>query len=160
MTCAVSHTPQAAVSSERQSKKIIPKKLTDAMLIDLHNLLITPGVHELQTESFAQGRRLLLKLLNSLDCYSAIACITNQTRSIQRPIVNLYQKLAQMDLQESTNQRFTYFLLEEFHFDFFWIELSTDLEQQSWVTAFMQMLHDFNITASTPCIILTQELAS
>lgn len=103
--------------------------LTHLDLINLHSIFMKTDKHVVHTRDIAMGRAIVQKILNSLNYYQNIGCLTpiRITDGAVVPIFTVIQKYAQVyGLKQAINQ----FFIEYIQLDFIWIELTQDLVVQ------------------------------
>lgn len=128
---------------------IAKNDLSDRDIILLSNAFLTSGFHNIQVLSFQGGRDLLWKFLEYLK-YSNVACLSVNYRKNYKNefVINLYDKFS----QEYNEQAINDFLLNEFCFDFLWIECSKELVKESWFLFFKNKLIEYEIANDLPII--------
>jgi uncharacterized protein YjhX (UPF0386 family) len=146
--------PLKTINVIQNNTKIIKKDLTQQDIIDLNDTLLTRGVHELTIHSFAEGRVILKKFLDSLNCYSAIACLTADNFLLSDVADNLYNKMQEKQVLLYPEEKMHEFMLDHFYYDFLWIELTTALSQQTWFSFFVDALISFNFPTIMPIVVL------
>lgn len=103
--------------------------LTHSDLINLHFIFMQPQEHTIHTGDIAMGREIIQKILNSLNYYQNVGCLTRNSFSNKSvlDIFTIIQKYAQVyGLKQAINQ----FFIEYIQLDFIWIELTQDLVVQ------------------------------
>lgn len=120
---------------------------TEQAIIDLHALFITPGIHHIEIESLQKGRTLLEALLTSLNCYTAIACITTNEIAFMTDIYDCSHDLAMQPCIES-------FFAEQFTFDCMLIEPCQSLTRLPWYKKVEKYLYTSTISLHAPIIFV------
>lgn len=103
--------------------------LTHSEVMMLHSICMNPTYSNIQVSDILSGRIIIRKILNSLNYYHAIGClsITRYTQDFVIDIFQAIQKNAQVyGLQYAINQ----FFIEHTQLDFIWIELTENLVAQ------------------------------
>jgi hypothetical protein len=112
-----------------QKVKIFNLPLTHQDMINLHSMFMKSDKHTVHTRDVAMSRAIIQKILNSLNYYQNIACLSRST-IVDTSAINIFaiiQKYAQVyGLKQAINQ----FFIEYIQLDFIWIELTHDLVVQ------------------------------
>lgn len=124
-------------------------------ILELQDLFLTPGFNYLELPSSEAGRELVTSFLNSLQHYSQIACLTTRPEALPQATTSLHDEMAFSGALALSHSRLDAFLLEQFHYDFLWIECTPDLLESPWYGYFEQKLSDFNIAATTPVLLVS-----
>lgn len=100
--------------------------LTNFDLIELHSMFMKLTVSHFQTADVLKGRLIVNKILNSLNYYRQIACLSS-VQPMPLNSIDIFQiihKNAQVyGLEHAINQ----FFIDHMQIDFIWIELTEDL---------------------------------
>lgn len=126
----------------------IPFPYTEQAIIDLHALFVTPGIHHIEIESVDKGRTLLEALLSSLNCYTAITCITANEIAFMTDIYDCSDELATQTCIES-------FFNEQCLFDCMVIEPCPKLAVSSWYKKAEKYLRTSTMSLHAPIIFVT-----
>ncbi len=118
-------------------------------IIELNDVFLTHGIHDITVSDIAAGRTLIDTFLSSLNYYNNVACLTASDIPLRSSIFDIYSEVAGGDLEE--------FFLEQFYFDFLWIEVSPTLTETAWFLNFELKLLSFNMDQLLPVIILSYE---
>ena len=116
-------------------------------ILDLNDAFLTNGIHDITVPSIHAGRGLISTFLSSLNYYSNVACLTAHDVPHDPTIFDIYSEVAGSSLEE--------FFVENFYFDFMWIEALPELTSTVWFTDFEQRLLSFNIDHILPIIVLS-----
>lgn len=128
--------------------------LSDRDILALNDTFLTSGFHTLTISHVLFGRKLLKRFLAQLSCYSQIAYMsTTHVDSADDQIFNIYGFLKARNIFYN-EQALDEFLLEEFCFDFLWIEWSHEFLTEPWFASFKQKLIEFGIDREIPIIIV------
>ncbi len=117
--------------------------LSESDILDFQDIFLTPGFHSLTIGTVSEGRDLITTFLGILNCYSEIGCLTQYTSDLSSDIFNIYDELAFQGALANTNILENFFL-EQFFYDFIWIEASHDLLKTHWYWYFEQRLRMLN----------------
>lgn len=138
-------------------------KFTEQELLHLHDIFLTPGIHTLRLPTIAQGREIVNLLLNSLNYYTNIGCLTVEPLDIATECpahtTNIHQKLVttgylKSDNQYDKNQGFKEFIATDLYNDFIWIESTDKLNSSHYFDDFKHELHNQHIDRQTPILVL------
>lgn len=151
----------AAVHSSHvydQGARIVKRPLTEEDILELNDLFLTNGMHYIVVDTVDAGRLLILTLLASLNCYHAIAALTLEPLRLTINVHNVHRELIQNYMLHD-EQSVDSFFVEQFYFDFMWIEMSDDLVSASWFVDFEQKLFEYKLENHLPivCIRYAQE---
>lgn len=124
-------------------------------ILELQDLFLTPGFNYLTVPSVQAGRELISSFLHSLQHYSQIACLSAGSAELPRDISSLHDEMAFYGALALSHNALESFLLEQFHYDFLWIESSPELMQTAWYGYFEQKLSDFNIASTMPILVVS-----
>jgi len=127
--------------------------LSESEILQLHDMLLTNGLHYIKTSDVSGGRELILTLLQSLKHYQVVACLTTENRALDQDICNVFEELTSFGYLHDGNLE-EYFV-ERTYFDFMWIEATPNLLASPWFNIFLKHLIDFNVDQHMPIIILT-----
>lgn len=124
------------------------------MIIELQDIFLTNGVHIIDVESLQEGRLLIQKFLQALRYYQTIGCLTQQGQSLEEGIFDIHEYLLLYGFLEGKNtNELERFFIEDFNFDFVWIEKKIS-EDNDWSVYFEQRMVHYEIDIQIPIIIL------
>ncbi len=123
---------------------------TETDLLYLNAIFTTKGIHHIRAADELSGRLLIQNVLASLQWYYQIACVAATEEMIIAYADNIITKLSHPYSDGMMEQ----FFLEEFYYDFVWIEMTEDLKQQAWIESFQEHLSFFQIDRIIPIIII------
>ena len=140
----MTHTDAVGLNSHAV-RSIIPKKvnenLTEYDILYLQDAFLINGFHSLHVSNQAVGRTLIHNFLQSLPMYTHNACLTlNNTVDLPATIIDIYAALYNEGLHEQAIEEF---FINEFYFDFVWIEISDALCQAPWFGHFSKILEAY-----------------
>ena len=133
--------------------KIVPYiqyPLADKDIISLQALFTTPGCHAIEVADVQAGRLLITRLLKSLKYHHEIGFVTDSQFDVCAPAVNITSILAGVQDQE----QIVSFFLNEFYYDFIWIEVTSYSDHMAWFHDFYTELINFNIQQMIPVILV------
>jgi hypothetical protein len=130
--------------------------LADDQIIDLHKAMLTNGFHHMHVSSIQEGRAILHLLLDALDYYHDIACLSMNTLPLKPAIFDLHYYLQQGGyLDQKYKDDLEDFFLQRFDHDFLWIELTEELINKPWFCYFEQKLIDLRIQERIPIMVVS-----
>lgn len=136
-------------------EKKIKKPLSEQDILYLQDIFMIPGIHHIKVDSVISGRFIINSMLNSLNYYRNIGCLSAYHLPIQEPIVDIYQELAKKNYFQNPDVNLYDFFLEDFDCDFLWIESSQNLELSEWFPVFEQQTINMNLHKLMPLIIVS-----
>lgn len=142
-----------AMESAR-SMKHVHQSISEYDILELQEIFLTYGLHSIKVPSISFGRDLVIRFLDSLHCYSNIACLSLSARPLRTSVVNLYEELGLSGALAHSHTNLETFLLEHFYYDFLWIEMTQELDEAPWYWYFEQKLLDFNLIKTLPVVIV------
>ncbi len=137
--------------------RIIQEPFSENDVLYLQDLFLTPGVHQITVDSFSKVRIMINKILRSLHYHQKAACLTFVDLLLEPEICDITQVLIADDYLVSKD-RLMLFFLDQFYFDFLWIEETPDLLTSIWYEQFQRHLSEFNFNRSIPIIKVSLKL--
>lgn len=131
--------------------RMIKEPFSENDVLYLQDLFLTPGVHQITVDNFSKVRVMINKVLKSLHYHQKAACLSFVDLCLESEICDIAQLLIADDYLVSKD-RLTLFFLDQFYFDFLWIEETPELLGSRWYEQFKQHLNDFNFNRSVPII--------
>jgi len=132
----------------------------EADVLTLQELFLRPGVHTLPNDSLPFARELVFGMLDSLGCYAAPSYLAVAPQEAEYFLMDntfefIYDTLCSFSdgpaiMRDSIDR----YLLQAFFSDFCCIEETPALIATEWYEHFKQRLHDFDIAARIPVIII------
>lgn len=129
--------------------------LSDIDIIFLHNLLMTPSIHCIKTKNIQSGRELMHLMLDSLDHYQRIGCVSKTRQNELRGYnLNLYKfKKEGRDLTSILEQ----LLVQNLQIDFVWIEMTLELKAEMTDNYFQRLVEVLNQNQQIPVVVVEYE---
>ena len=122
-------------------------------ILCLQDKFLESGIHHIKVKNVATGRELVETFLSSLNnYYENVACLTAKAPTQNLPVCDVYRELKE---RGTSRKAIEDFFIDNFYFDFLWIEASRDLVSKSWFPAFEQMLNTFKIDRTVPVVVIT-----
>lgn len=119
--------------------------ISEQQILELQDLFLTNGIHHIAVPSLKEGRALVYKFIDALRCYSNIVCFTANGDSLRKSIFDMKSYLDDTDLN--------HFLIEEFDFDFVWLE--RDSRNLAGSIKIEEKLSELNFDHHVPIIVLS-----
>jgi hypothetical protein len=133
--------------------KTISERCSEQNIIDLHNEFLHNGFHYLCVKDILVGRHIMHTFLYSLNYYQSVGCLTISSFPLCSSIENIYETLS---LYGYLNKNYlSDFFIQEWYFDFIWIEATDELLNASWFSLFLQYIKDFKCDAALPIFVLS-----
>ena len=130
--------------------------LTEDSIISMHQRFLTNGFYRLTVPSWQEGRNLLENFFKATHYYHDIGCITLESGFFDCCVTHIYHELLYAGyLDPFCEHDLEQFFLEQFYFDFIWIEASKPLLESSWFNFFQEKLVHFKIDTHIPIIIFS-----
>ncbi len=141
------------VAGRRNGSKNIRTPFEESDILYLQNAFTTPGVHAIKVENVQTGRKLVAQLLNSLKWYQDVAYLASSESVPYTGATNIFAYIAQPMTAENIAQ----FFIEDFYYDFLWIEATPTLLKEPWISSFEQQLVNYHIDHMIPIIVISYE---
>ena len=146
-----------APSTWFMAPRLIEEPLSESDILYLQDAFLTNGFHHIQVKNVAAGRNIIRTFLDSLAVYHDTACLTAVDLG-QEGVFDINNALhdgGYLDLLG--DKELEEFFIEEFYFDFMWIEASRELISSAWFIDFERKLEDFKITRHIPMIVISYQ---
>jgi len=134
------------------------QKISEVEILYLQDLFLTPGFHKIKFTNLKVARNQLYTILDSLKFYQNTAALSLQTTGFREDLTDLYSELLQygcLDTPEnSSNENLVSFCLDNFYYDFLWIENPQTLEINQWYQQLLEFIADFKLDQLIPiCLV-------
>jgi hypothetical protein len=131
--------------------------LVEGDILYVQDMFLTSGFHFFTVDDVGLGRDFIYTFLDSLNCFSAIGCLTLSELPLAVSIDDFYHDFVDGRVIDDCSLAWLLdeVLLKKFYYDFFWIEVTGALKSCLWMPYFEQRLIDFNISSSMPIIVLS-----
>lgn len=137
---------------------IVTQPFTDRDILDIQEKFLSNGFQYLKVKNILQGRSIIHDFLNSLSLYNDIVCLTLANEQLREGVTNLYAELHGGD---SLNLLEPYVLdeyfVEDFYFDFMWIEATKNLLRSQEFGKIKEKLIDTVTDQHIPILVFTYE---
>jgi len=124
------------IATKYSSITIGTTHFSDADIVHMYDLLLSPEHVRVQMPDIASGRTILFSFLQSLDYYHDLACITAHSESLPLSVLSLLDYWQVMNyLPQASPESLSNFLLQECTNDFIWVEYDATLQSMECITA-------------------------
>ncbi len=132
----------------------IDKPFTDEAILYLQEIFLQNGFHFLQVEDIEFSRTLVKNFLKSLNCHNDIAAISLEAIDCDKKVNNIYHNLIFNGyIDGRLHSDFEEFFLDQWFYDFLWIEASKKLLNSSWINPFLKKMKELNFDKEIPILI-------
>ena len=138
------------------SPRRIDQSLPAEDILFLQDIFLTSGVHQIVVEDVRAGRKIVGKMLQSMNYYHEVACLTDIVEPpLKKSVINMYNSLAHYCGDDDSYDEVEEFFLEQYFADFMWIELSKGLLQIPIIENAMHALYDLDIIKHIPIVAIS-----
>ena len=130
-----------------QEAKIFEAPYSESDILELQDLFLAEGLHEIRVSSFTQGRQLIDTFLESLHCYYSPGCFTTQGLKNGKNI-DIYKELQSKNIEV--------FFCENLRMDFLWIEMPTKIDEKAKCTDFIKKCQSLQLEKKMPILVVHQ----
>lgn len=144
--------------ADASSLPLIQFPFSESEILDLQDKFLSEGIHHIKVTDLASGRDLVDTFLDSLTAHREIACLTVSNTALESYITNIYHELllhGYIDRFESKNLE--EFFVDQFYFDFLWIECTSKLMEQSWFADFQMNLLNLKLDRQIPILMISYD---
>lgn len=129
--------------------------LSEQQILELQDLFLTNGFHQISVPSIKEGRSLTQIFLRALGCYQTVGCVSNTNMTLKKGIFDIHNYLLACGYLDKENSRdLARFFIEEFDFDFIWIEKK---QNDHWADYFEEKIQEYSIDQQIPIVILLMD---
>lgn len=147
-------TPALVKANLLALSKVIHTSFTEEDILALQDEFLTNGFHYFKVNDIQMGRRVLNTFLHSLRTYyQDVGCLTLSEVPLSDAVTNIYEILEWYGYLRKPYLES--FFLDQWYFDFLWIEATEELLVSSWFCSFSQLLEDFTVNQEIPIFILS-----
>ncbi len=135
------------------------------LLIDdilyLQEIFLLSGLHHLLVPDLVKGRIIVTQLLQALNYYNDIACLTHIVNPpLKNNVTNIGDSLAHYCGNDSSSEKIEEFFLENYYADFIWIEFPQDLRENPFIMQALRTMLDLEIVRRTPIVAFSYQVHS
>jgi len=141
-----------------KSAKKIRGLLSETDILDLEDKFLTNGFHYINVSDVESGRALVYQFLDSLPCYGQRAALSVASTMLDSSITDVYYELVKsgyIDFPSHSNME--EFFIDQFYYDFMWIEASGGLIEQGWFSEFFEKMTFFKLDKHIPVLIISYD---
>ena len=132
-------------NSHPREAKFFKEPYSESDILELQNIFLNKGFHEIQVFNLDQGRKLINVFLQSLYYYHAPGCFTKQNL-IPHKAIDIYEELQSKDAE--------IFFHERPLIDFLWIEMPKKNNEMPAFTKFIQTCEKLQLEKQMPVLAL------
>jgi len=111
----------------------VQQPLSEQAILEIQEKFLSNGFQYLKTKSIKEGRSIIETFLSTLTLYNDIACLTTVKEPMLQKATDLYGIFqAGGYLSPFENHYLEEYFVEQFYFDFMWIEATMDMLTSSW----------------------------
>jgi len=139
------------IASSVHVSKVVKKPFSENDILYLHNAFTTPGIHPISVCSVNIGRKVITQVLDSLKWYQDVAYLAADSTVLSiraTQIIDILKKPV-------TYLEITQFFIDDFYYDFLWIELTQELLETDWISFFEEQLVQLHIEKMIPIIVVS-----
>lgn len=126
-------------------------------VLELQGMFVALGVHVIKTKNIFDGRKIIQTILQSLNYYHNIGCVTN----VGKLPVNICDIISHIRLEKSHKGDLLVDLEDFFTvhpcFDFIWIELTEDMKTQYSSNDIKKIFDMYHVEERMPVLIVNYE---
>lgn len=131
---------------------------SDAEIIRISDMLLTPEIRTWNMPSIAAARTVLWPFLQSLDYYRDIACITLDQSPLPVSVLSLVEYWrATGYLENERSIDFSQFFAQECTNDFLWIECDKALLKTPWFSRVEEEIENWHLEMHMKILYITYE---
>lgn len=131
---------------------------SEAEILELQDKFLSEGIHHIKVADVAAGRDLINTFLDSWTIYRELSCVTLSNMPLESYITNIYHELLlHGHIHRSQSQNLEEFFIDQFYFDFLWIECTSRLTEQPWFADFQMNLFNFRLEQQMPIFMISYD---
>ena len=137
------------------NKNIFSLPFCEHDALRLQEIFVTCGIHMIKTKNIIEGRKIIQKILHSLNYFHNIGCIS-QEHNLPTFVCDIIKHI---EFDNNKNKDNFLLDLEDFltiHpcFDFIWVELSSKMLQQYRQQAIVEIFEMYHVQERMPVILV------
>lgn len=145
---------QSRSSAAMIATALFKEPLTESDILLLQDKFLTNGFQHIQLQNIETGRALIETFLDSMHLYNAVACLTLAHELLPAHVSDVYYELV---TSRYIHNNLEQFILDEFYFDFLWIEATSDLLKSDWYQELEHFIIDYKIDQHIPIIVISYQ---
>lgn len=133
----------------------IEQPFTDRDILDIQEKFLCNGFQYLKSSRVLPGRKMVYDFLKSLSLYHDVACLSLDSAPLEPDITDLYSEL--MDggyLNSYEPYSLDEYFIEQFYFDFVWIEATRKLLLSPWFENVKRKIISAAIDQHIPILVI------
>ncbi len=131
---------------------------SDKDILEIQEKFLSNGFQYLKSQNIGQGRKIIYTFLQSLATYHDIACLTLDPHPLIEGITDLYMELCGGGYLNAFDPHyFEEYLIEQFYFDFVWIEATRSLLISTWFEQIKEKMLEAGINEQIPILVFVYE---
>ncbi len=152
------HMPPTQLITSSHIITTIQDPLSECEILDLQDRFLSNGFQHIKVKNMHTGRRLVHQFLTSLSVYHDVACVTLSDIQLESNVTNVHYELLVGGYLDPFQLRYLEeFFIEDFYFDFMWIEATRTLLTSFWFKYFEKKVLDFKLEQHLPMIVISSE---
>lgn len=153
-TTAHRKTPALVKANLLALSKVIKSPFSEQDILDLQDEFLSYGFHYIKVDTVQDGRRVVNTFLHSLKSYyQALGCLSMAEHYLPDSVTDIYELLEWYGYLKYNSLES--FFVDQWYFDFLWIEATEELLTSAWFCTFSQLLEDFSINRKIPIFIIS-----
>ena len=146
----------SAIAQQIRRARHVREPFSDSDILDLQDAFLNNGIHYIQVDDIQSGRSLIHLFLKSLNHYHNITSLTLSSSQLATDTADLYGELILGgQLEKTASCELEEFFLDQFYYDFMWIEASDELIVCSWFVSFFKQMTQFKLDQLIPILVLS-----
>ena len=148
------HTSSRQFVEHIHEINLIKQPFSDSDILEIQEKFLCNGFQYLKGLDEAQGRNIIYTFLDSLSLYHNIACLTLDSEPLRDGITDLYAELSAGGYLNSFEPYYLEeYFIEQFYFDFIWIEATRTLLMSLWFDQVKKKIIDTAIDQHIPILV-------
>ena len=137
---------------------LIIEPFSDAGILEIQEKFLCNGFQYLKSPRMAAGRKIVYTFLESLALYHDVACLSLDNEPLKPGITDLYAELSAGGYINSfESYGLEEYFVEQFYFDFVWIEATRKLLTSSWFEQVKRKIIDAALDQHIPILVIAYE---
>lgn len=133
---------------------LIKQPFSDKDILEIQEKFLCNGFQYLKGQNIGQGRKIIYTFLASLGTYHNVACLTLDSQPLNEGITDLYAELCGGGYLHSFEPYYLEeYFIEQFYFDFIWIEATRSLLMSAWFEEVKEKMLQIAIDEQIPILV-------
>lgn len=139
-----------------QNAQHVKEPFSDTDILNLQDAFLCNGIHYIKVDDVVSGRAIVELFLQSLNYYKNTGCLTVNSGPLKNSVSDLYSELLLGGhLDTTVSYELEEFFLEQFYYEFIWIEATPQLIQSGWALAFFKQMTQFKLDHLIPILVIS-----